>query len=65
MKHNNQQLYNYLKNIHKNSFENLFFFVSFFAVFQKLPSQTLYKKIKYFKDYGRDIRSQNMKHKFS
>ncbi len=37
-----------------------------FLLFQKLPSQFWKKKkSKYFKDYGRDIRSQNLKHIFS
>ncbi len=54
------QLYQLLMNIHKNSFEN----VHFFAVFQKLH-HNFEQKIKYFKDYGRDIRSQNLKHTFS
>ncbi len=45
-------------NVHKNCFEN----VNFFSVFQKQPSQFFSK---YFKDYGRDIRSQNLKHTFS
>ncbi len=37
----------------------------FFLCVSKTTITTLYKKIKYFKDYERDIRSQNMKHKFS
>ncbi len=48
MKHYNQtmkmvstQLYHYLMNIHKNSFENVNLF---FSVFQKLPSQLCTKK---------------------
>ncbi len=45
-------------NIHKNSFEN----VNFFCSVSKTTITILNKKNKYFKDYGRDIHSKNLKH---